>query len=483
MKKITRKALSLVLAALMLTSVCVACNGKPNLKKMTDAERADYMVDIIENVETTGVAIDMSMTLTGSMMGIAISAEMTGSTVYVGNDEVTAGKHDESTLTMTMKGNGVDEKQAYTTVSGFRDGKMYESKTEDGKTQALVSAISFADYTAHRERVANMSGEELTTALKLATTKTCVANQDGTWTSTLTDYPAEALETVSGEYFDDVTDLFADGYEIEDFILEIILNEEHLPLSLKIDAVYASEKQDADKDDMPVMSLTCTFRDYGTATLPEVDLSTYTEIADLATLKEVQKTLSNYRNQDAFSFTAENQTVTHYAGSSQTNKETDKVTVVPEDGKYTFDIKATIQSDSQKVEADVSYENGQLKISGKDVNTQTQSMEEAAARSYVQNLLDPAGLSSAQISKIEPATGSYTHVFTIADPDYSEYQEAFADYQTDNYDATATVSVYYENGILTRYQYEYELTFRVERREMKISVSSVVTFAQSPTTV
>ncbi len=480
MRKTLLKAIPLLLAVFMIAGLCVSCSGKPNLQKMTEAERADYLVEVLDEMDADSFAVDMEGRFSGSINEIDVTCKYTVAVACTNARADAPFTHEAMDMVVEMNGKGIDETQEFALVSGYRDGKMYEMEEDEDGKNALVSPISAEDYAKHKTRMEEITGgDEVAALLKLAGTKTSQKNEDDTWSAKLSGYSNENIEKITAELFEAAMDLFADDYEVKDYVLEITIDQDHLPTSMKLSAVFEGDEDDEDK---PEMTMLCTFKDYDQTTLPEVDLSSYTEVEDLASLLEVQKTLSVLRSADELSFTSKNRSDTKYAGTTQTTKETDEVTVKVVKDKYLFDIDATITSDGEKTEATIKYEKGKMTISGKDIQTQSQSMDESAARSYIGDLLDPAKLSSASVSKISHTEGTYTHEFTIADPDYSEFEEAFESLNAKNFQATASVWVKYENGVLGEYKYVYRMTAQVEGKKLEVEVIAVVNINQPEAT-
>ncbi len=478
MKSTFLKLSSLAIALTMLMGIVVSCDKKPDLTKMDEVERADYMIAALDNESVDSYTVDMSAKITGNMYGVSVQVNIDGDFVYTGALTDTPSNHQEMKMNVKADNNSVGLTVDYESVSGYRDGKMYKKETKDGKSCALVSSVSPEDYKKHEQAVNDVFAEDFDEILKSASTKKSEPRGDGKWNITLSGYTEDAIQKLTDELFSDIGD-FTEGYKISDITVKAGVTEELLPIDMGIDMAF--ERVDTDKEyTEPKVSFVIEYNDMGTATLPEIDLSKYKEVADLAGFIEIQKLLSDYGDSADISFVSANESTVSYMGTQQDTKEIDDVKAETKDGKYTFDVKATVNpGTSDESEVDITYSNGKFTMKGEGMETQTQEMDEASAREYIGNLVDPADLSGAYISDMKLDEDGYTHVFTISDSDYSAFQEAYAAYDAKNFKAEAEVAVKYENGVISEYKYDYNLTATVQNNKMEVTVSADIKFSVS----
>ncbi len=476
MKKIIRTA-SLLLILSMLICLFAACDKKPNLQKMSEAERADYIIGYIGNDEFgSSYATDMKLEMSGTIMGSDFTVTTSGISTYVGVNTDAESFHEESKMTMTVEVNGTQITQKSERVKGYREGKMYESEKEDGKGFSLVSPITPEDYKEHRDRINDgLTDEQLTEAFKKASEKTCTPLEGGGWSATLSGYDAEALASISGDLLDGLDEMY-EGYKVVGFTLTANVTEELMP----VDIAYGFSFERTDLDSIhktPELKMSCTFKDIGTAVLPEVDFSKYTEVEGLADYIEIKRALGKLKSADALEFTSDITQNVSMAGQIQTYTETDIAKAeLDKDGKYGFTVRATAnKGTSSETVVNLKYADGNMKTSGASVQTQNQAMTDAEAKQYLGTILDPLTFTSAQISEIKLDEGGYTHVFTISDPDYSAYEQLYSQLGASGFKAKAEVAVKYENGVISKMKCNFELTAKIQGQTLTNTVSYTIT--------
>lgn len=472
-----KKRLFAIILCIALLCPLTSCSGGNDLMKLEGAERADAFFDLASRDPADSYAIEMDSDISGSLYGVKIDAELDSESIYINIDSDTPIYHTVGKSVIKMLTVSGETTQTTKTVSGFRDGKMHESSERDGEKNALVSAISAEDYQKHLETVIGYTDEELSAIHKSASAKECIRNEDGTWSATYSGYSEESLGAII-RYSFDTSVLMLDGYKVSDAILKIEATEDLIPTEWIYELVF-------ERTDMtnlypePRAVTTLSFEDIGTAETPEIDFASYTEVEGLAALREIRNIINEMSLSDSGAFTTDNSQNVSLASSVQLAEEIDLVTYKTENGKFSFDIDATVnpRQVSGAVEVDVVYKDGEFKMSGKEIDTQTQAMTDAEARVYITRLFDPAGLVSAQVSDIDTNSGKYTHTFTIANPDYSAFEASLAPMGAGSFKANASVDVIYENGVLKEYKYNFKLTAKVNGQTLTVDVTSTITFS------
>ncbi len=474
MKKTSLRLVSFVMAACMVAGMFVSCKIKPNLDTMNEGRRAKYLLKVFGDFSADSYVMDMSMKIAGSRDKSPVSVETTGTYTYTGMSSKTPSHHEEMRMSMSAVRGGPNFIREMETISGYRDGKLYQMKTINDQTSALVSSISAKAYRAHEAFMLETSDKDMITLLQLAKNKKSAQNEDGTWSATLSGYTEKDLDTLRRELLSNV-EIFSEGYKANDLLVEVTVTKDHMPANLTMTMLY--ESTDTEEHSIePELVISCAFKDFGTATLPEVDFSQYTEVENLTTLLEVQKVLSDYQAADEISFVSDNSNKVSYAGEQQTTIERDSVSAIVKDGKYSFDISAVVNPDTDsETVVDVTFSDGLFKMSGKGMQTQTENMEEIDARAYVYNLLDPANISNVNIENIWANENGGIYIFTIADPDYSAYKNMYSQYGAKNFEAMAEIKIRYENGKVTEYNYQYSVFATIQGQRLEVQIVSTIT--------
>lgn len=469
-----KKRLFAIIICFALLCPLTSCSGGIDLMKLEGAERADAFFDIVSEDPAAAYKVKMDMNMEGSLYGLELEAEIESDTVYLDYKTSSPAYHTEASSVITIGSAGNQTIQKTSSVSGYRDGKMYEISERDGTKNALVSSITAEDFKAHKEFLVGYSDEELSAIHKSATVKECIKNEDGTWSASFSGYPEESVRALI-DYSFDPTVLLLDGWKVKDIIFTVEADADFLPTDWEYEIVY--EKTDGDYPE-PEVKTEIEFYDIGIAAHPGFDISACTEVEGLADLQKIRKLLIDKLTADSDSFTTVSSQKVNYDSTSQHTKETDIVTVKTEDGKYTFDIAAEVFTPGVvgATNATITYKDGLFTMTGKDITTQKQEMSDSAARAYISRLYDPAGLSSAQISNISMNTSGHAYLFTLAAPDYSALEASLASMGAGNIQATASVGVDYEDGKLTAYEYTMTVTARVSGRKLTIEITSDIKF-------
>ncbi len=473
-----KRLFALMLCISLLCSLTACSSGEAKLEKLEGTERADAFFDIVNEDPADEYVTEMQMEIVGSLYGVRIEAELENTATYIdykGNSPV---YHSESRSEITVGSDSAKTVQTTETVSGYRDGKLYERSKNDGKTSALASSVSANEFKAHQKFLTGYTDEELEALHKSATVKECVKNEDGTWSASYSGYSEEDVLALI-DYAFDPTVLMLDGYTVKDIIFTVEANADFLPTDWEYEIVF--EKTDTSQLYPQAQAKTAIeFKDIGTAKAPEVDLSSYTEVEGLAELQKIRATLGEYLTSDeAGSFTTESKQNANSGSVTNYTHETDYVTYEIKNGEYIFDIDATVKTPADTAGTDyvITYSNGVFVMTQKGTsNEQREAMTESNARVFIYRLIDPVGLSDALISNIKTNDGEYTHTFTLADPDYAALEASLAPLGATNFKAEATVSVVYKDDVLEKYYYCMTMTCSTGELPLTVTVESTITF-------
>ncbi len=465
-----KKRLFAIILCIALLCPLTSCSDGIDLMKLEGAERADAFFDIVNEDPADAYSVGMDMKIEGSLYGLALEAEIESETIYVNYKSNSPAYHAESKSVITAG----EVKQKTNSANGYRDGKLYEMSERDGVKNSLVSAITAEEFKAHKDFLVGYSDEELEILHKSATVKECVKNEDGTWSASFSGYTEESVRALI-DYAFDPTVLILDGWTVKDVVFTIEADEEFLPTDWEYELVFEKTEGNYTK---PEAKTEIKFNDIGTAEVPEIDLSAYTEVEGLADLQKIRMLLGDMFAADSGSFTTDSEQRVEVAGTTQYNREIDTVSFKSENGKYSFKIDAKVNpnSVSSSYDAVINYSDGTFKMEGKDISTVTQEMTDSEARAYISRLYDPAGLSNAQISNIELRKEGYTHLLTIANPDYSALEASLSALGATGFKCEAQVGVDYENGAIQKYEYTMTLTAKVSGQTLTVEVKNTVTF-------
>lgn len=456
MKQSVRKILSGLMITVMLT-LCLmgsltACSDASRLNRMEESERAvEFMKILDKNMESKKSSTsDITMDMTMELYGVEVKATVTG-TVVTGN----AGTEDyytisDSLTTIEMAGE-TTEISAY---EGFYQGKMFSSNTQDDESAVkLWSSISAADYEAFKVENSSTTVMDDISLVVECDTKTCVQNEDKTWTATYTDYTDKGLEFFDG-MLDGFSTLLSDVH-VADVVMTINASEALCPTVMEFEFVFElGENADPDTK-LPEITGKVTYRDIDTTQPSEVDFSDYTEVADLRVPKIMKKSLTDFLNADKGEFEVNISTEITYAGQSQVTSEKDTGSFeVTEDG-YTYNM--TVMSDGESYR--ISYGNGKQTVSAEDLD-QTTDTTDTEAKDSIASLLDPVSFNVSDARNIELVADRSNedvsvYLVTLDDAYTSEYEEALGGIDLDG---TATIEVTIENGKMTAQTFTLDMS-------------------------
>lgn len=463
----------LLIAALMLPLAAglTSCSGALRLNTMKESERALEFVDILdENMKSQGsYAMDMDMTMTLEVYRTEVSMVATGTATVVGSGTDDYFIHTETHQTMSMSG----EDTEITTIEGFADGKMFHYYAENGvRATKLWSPISAGDYMAFEaaydlaESLNNdVMGEE-------AATRTCVQNDDKTWTATYTDYTPAGLATTTGSL--EGLESMMEGVYLEDLVITVYASKDLLPTGMEIEFVFAAEETDNEVT-LPVVEAKATYRDIGTTEAFEVDLENYYEVEDLRVPTIVEKSLRDFLSADKAEFKVMTSQKAEYKGQSTGVSETDTGTFeVGEDG-YTFEIVAKTGGEKY----DITYKDGTYLMMQGDVRKAKRYWSEAEAKTYMRGLLDPATFSTSKIKRIEKdeeasQDGKTVYLLTLRTEDLTEYENAAGV----NLSGVTTMRVTIEDGRMTEQVYLLSMTSGIGYKMTVSANCSYISFTE-----
>ncbi len=468
------KLLSFALAALMLAGILCACRDSGlDLKKMSDPERADMIVDLSRKDPDDTYMTEMEMNISGSLYGVEFEAEYKGAEYSIGLESDSPVSHSEIKSTVKFPSNADLQPQITESAQGFRDGKLYQKEKKNGKGTALCSDMTYEEYKAYTASFSEHTEEEILAALKTASVKESVQGEDGSWSATHSGFAEKELEILLDSAFDPSVKM-TDGYRVKDISVTTLLSAELIPTEIKYELTF-EPAEGSEGFPEPSASAYARLKEIGSAQAPDVVLSEYKETEHLPLLRKVREAISDLREAEKIAFTSKNTQRIAFMGNTQETAETDTVKASSDNDKYTFEIRALLYpGTSNETIAYWIYKDGKYRISGQGITTQSGEMTDTEAKLKIAGMLDPGELGSTLVSDIRKGTDSDEYIFTIADPDISAFESAYSSMGAKNFKAQAEITVKYTEGSITEYTYGFVLTAEIEGQTLTATINATI---------
>ena len=165
-----------------------------------------------------------------------------------------------------------------TQASGYRDGKMYETVSEDNLTQYRNwASISQEDYIDYKESQDDSVDDDFNIKEGNCQTVTCTKDTDGNWVATFTGLSGSALDE-----FKEMADAFGgmiDSSALVDAVITLKVSSELKPLSASIEFVFTGENA-------PSLVCNMSFKYGDEVTVPDINFDDYTQVDDLRAPQE-----------------------------------------------------------------------------------------------------------------------------------------------------------------------------------------------------
>lgn len=459
MKHQAKQCLSTLLIVAMLLSAVTfslsSCSDASRLMRMEESERAVEFMNLIDsnmNSQNSYTA-DMSMTIQTELAGINVSAKASGTIHKGGIGTEQYFTHTQTDTTIEMKGNGVEQTITQTTIQGFSSGKMYSSyQTDDEGAIKLWSEISATDYATFENTYQNANSPD-NFMVGGSATRTCIQNNDKSWTATYTDFSKESLAELAA-LTQEMENLLTD-VELSDVCMTISANKKLYPTSIDMVFEYALTDE-AEKDvKIPTILISITFENQDKKTYVH-NLDGYTQVDDLRVLTMVDNSLDNLMQAENAEFQLTNKQTLSLAGQSMTFTERKEGTFTTANDKFEFAYTYHAQDQSYEV----TYKDGTHTIV-LDGKTTKENLTDAQARMTIENILDISNFQAYSISNIQMDKEKSTdtkkvYALTFATlPDMSEWEELLGGLKLTG-DASAVITI--ENGRMTSQEYTINAT-------------------------
>ena len=452
-KHLTQKLTAITLAILLLCTLA-SCSQTSKLMRLPEDERAVAVWELInENADAAdSFSATNKTTISGTMYGVE-GMEATSDvrmTVhgYTGKNMI---YRIEST-TVVETGNS---KTTVQFKEGYESGKMYTEYSDDLSTQQLFSAISQADFLAHVEERSNDNMPDITA--DSCTVKTCVKEEDGTFTLTFSGFTEDSLDQFE-DMLGTMRNALLGDHKITDVHLTVKVSEDFYPKTLDIE--YVMEARSESAPEAPVITMEMAYDGFNTTEAPAaIDFLGYTEVDDLRVLTLVSDLLSERQTAESGAFQTTLSQEYKISGQTQTFEETDEVTFTNRDGAYTYQINA----DDGNYDYDISYANGKqrviVKLGNSTLADETTTSDDNTAMLFINGLMDPGSFTTTNIADIEVKDAEAgIYVLTVKEPDLTAFASVIQSVRGTSAHGDATVTVTIQNGRLTEYVYELKAT-------------------------
>jgi len=418
-------------------------------------------------------AMDTELNMTGTMMGQNVSAKGLIETVCTNQNDVYA-YYSKSNTTVHMK--DLNTEVVVSNTEGFFDGRMFISEEANGVATKLYSSISAKDYMAFRESQDAMDDTALNLEnLDLASadasgTRSCVQKDDGAWELSFSDFSDVYVK----EFAKLVVDVFggeSDDYTLADVKLTMAVTSDFYCSEMQVEFLF--EKKEGSQAELPVCSANVVYRDLGTASVKEVDLSDYKKIGDLRVYYILTNELDNYlENGGYFKLKLDNRT--SFDSDNQRYVETAVGKIGVTDGKFFFDVKATGGGEQYKI----AYSDGRQTITFEDNSAVSEDMVEAEAKAFIKGLLDPAALTLSNIADIK-LTDAENGVYEIEliSPDFSSLDETIKELRGTIENKSGSITLTIVDGRLVKYAYDATIEVHSYYGNLKVTVEATCNYS------
>lgn len=417
---------------------------------------------------TLEIKSDINATLDDNK-NMTVHVDQTESLEYDGSD--VKAYRSETNNTVTIDGQDpVIEKSTLT----FYDGKLGLANESNGVR--IFSAASFEDAKGFLDesRSADLEFNDISSI-------TCDYEKDTGWTLTFAEMSGKTLGNFS-ESIESLDYVLDDTY-LDDVIFKMTVSESFIPSSLSIEYVFASSSPDDAQVTLPTMKLEAAFYDLG-STKVEVDLTGYTEVADITILQKINDTLTEAKEAQKGSFEFSSKSEAEFSGKSSFYSEEDTVTYEKKDGKFTYNITAFTNDD---LKITITYADGKQtakikalvgsKYYGSKFSDQTAKQSEAEAKAFINAMIDSGSFNIFNISSIElkeESNGKKTYELKVGKPNTAQFTNALRQngFKEEDADFDATFTVVMEGDRLVEYTYVCTCTGKSSKKPFSIKVTT-----------
>lgn len=421
MKKSIR-AMSMLLLFAMLATMLAACDTA-DFAKMTDREKAAYIIEKTDNYYKNGVeqTAEISCEIDGSVSDVAVKIRLDGTTKRtVTNAESDKMKFINVTEAKSVTHTGTEkETENYTDTTAFVDGYMYmghDTDNENGQDVFLKSPISASDFSDFLKSSGLMTEEPK--YAEICDNVTVTLSEDRKSYIVRISHGKENVKDELTKVTNELTASFGIKFDLVSFELEYTVDAKKLTVS-EIKTVFETETPQFKND-----KINFKYEAVIAMSTPRSDdiaiesIEGYIETGDLRYAQFLSNKLNGLVSADSIGYTLTSNSKMSSSGIVlSTSEETDLINCGYKDGIYVYSIDAKANFEGQKIDMSIIYNGAQQKIAVSGSTSQSTDTNEIVARMYLINILNLVLISPNDVTSVavKDTTGDVTTVeFDIA---------------------------------------------------------------------
>lgn len=452
-----KKLICHILTAILLISLLTSCSPSSALMKLEEAERADRLFDITNNITKESFLIKIEQNITGILEGMKTDMSITRDVFYIDLLSDSPKIHFEMNAEAEIDVQGETLTTKLRTRSGFRDGKMY---SQNSASSSIYSKISAEEYLAHIGAGASLINSAVTNAHKSAAVKKCIRNDDGSLHATFSDFPEESFALLVSTYFDPSV-LTLDGARAVGLTFEIKSTKKLALAEMKYTIHFEGQNESA-------ATATVTLRDAEEKNLPKIDFYKFREVGDLRLIDKIREKVAEKIASGSGKFTSTD-IVTQRINNNSTHKNIEGI----------IDYKNT----ESGFEFDYSYYNHAIpdatsSISYRDgIFGMGRKMSDLEARAYIMKRFDTGDMVNALVSDYRiDENNPDKYIFYIDSPSVTEYYQYVGGLPPESVESTGRIEITIKDDEIVEYRYYLSITAKYLTYSAKITQSNIRTF-------
>ena len=282
MKKTTLKLLALMLACIMLLPLAIACDTSDDTTTTTEStekpepteaekfaalsenEKAFYVLSM--DVDDGGkTSMDMTMDLSTTYMGYAITSTVSGKQVEINTGDKYA-DYSEMNMTISMMGTTT----TMLSKEGYIDGRAFYYMSTAGEGEGYYVVMTKDQYIADFKDEEEDDDNDFGITKDNCQTVTCIKSGDN-WVATFTDMTSEGLAEF--KEFVEAFDGMVDPDSLTDVTLTLTISKDLKPVSAEVSFEFP--------DGGATLTMSCIYKFASDVTEPTVDMSDFQETDSL----------------------------------------------------------------------------------------------------------------------------------------------------------------------------------------------------------
>ena len=430
MKKILLSVVIVLSLSLLLASCEIVESFIPPKDADTLYERINEKMESANSYKAS-ISMDLETEINGGKM----TGKFTGDLIVSGEVSGDYYFYESTHTKINMPDFDVIETDSLTAYS---NGKIYISNEDDDFTQRLCSPATgeeFEDYRSDEEDYGINDFDE-------ATNKEFYKNEDSTWTLKYSDYDSADIREFSEKiHIKDIVD-----NDVKDMNVIITADKSYYVTEVLIEFVFEKGEND---ENLPKLSMAIKYSDFDAAECIAIDDTQFTAVDDVRILKTIDKTLEELEDDKDGSIRLDTLYEVKVKGTVTTsNKEIDVIKYGETDGKFFYDIDATINN----TWADLSYSDGKLTVRSAS-GTSNRSQSDNEARETISTLINGVNYSSMKVTDVKRQDdGAYELTLDIDKDTYTSMLGL------EVVDISHTIRIEYVDGEINRMESTIDIT-------------------------